>query len=234
MEIRWNNINEICTDLIPLEAWSYKNKTMRKMEEFAKRSIDIIVGIFGILLLIPLTFIIWIAKLITRDYGSIFYLQKRIGKNGKLFKMYKYRSMVTNAEEKLENYLKENEEAREEYKKYKKLNNDPRITKIGKFLRKTSLDEFPQLINVLKGDMTLVGPRPYLPIEKEDMKNYYHYIVKCKPGITGFWQTNGRNKVTFNHRLEMDLEYYKHHCLELDFKLLKKTVKKVVKREGVI
>ena len=99
--------------------------------------------------------------------------------------MYKYRSMVIGADEKLFKYLEENEEARKEYKEYKKLKDDPRITKIGKFLRKTSLDEFPQFINVLKGDMSLVGPRPYLPREKEDMGEYYTYIIKSRPGITG-------------------------------------------------
>ena len=102
--------------------------------------------------------------------------------------MYKYRSMVIGADEKLSTYLKENEEARKEYSKYKKLKNDPRITKVGKFIRKTSIDEFPQFINVLLGQMSLVGPRPYLPREQEDMGNYYKYIIQCKPGITGYWQ----------------------------------------------
>ena len=102
--------------------------------------------------------------------------------------MYKFRSMVIGADEKLKKYLEENEEARLEYKKYKKMKDDPRVTKIGKFIRKTSLDEFPQFINVLKGDMSLVGPRPYLEREKEDMTYFYKYIVSCKPGVTGLWQ----------------------------------------------
>ena len=96
--------------------------------------------------------------------------------------------MVMGADEKLKKYLEENEEARNEYKKYKKLKNDPRVTKVGKFIRKTSLDEFPQFINVLKGDMSLVGPRPYLPREKEDINRFFNYITSCKPGITGLWQ----------------------------------------------
>ena len=104
--------------------------------------------------------------------------------------MYKYRSMVVGADEILKKYLKENEEARYEYKKYKKLKNDPRVTKIGDFIRKTSIDELPQLINVLKGDMSLVGPRPYLPREKSDMKYYYYYIVQSKPGITGLCEVH--------------------------------------------
>lgn len=148
--------------------------------------------------------------------------------------MYKFRSMVLNADEKLEKYLSENEEARKEYKKYRKLKNDPRITKMGRLLRKTSLDEFPQFINIIKGDMSLVGPRPYLEIEKEEMNGFFKYITSMKPGLTGFWQVNGRNDVTFVDRLDMDMNYYYTRSLKLDAKILYKTVKKVVKREGAI
>lgn len=211
-----------------------KNKTVLKFEKIIKRFIDILGGGIGVLTLIPLTLIIWIANRIVKDNGPIFYTQERIGQNGKIFKMYKYRSMVVGADEKLEKYLEENEEAREEYKKYKKLKNDPRITIIGKVLRKTSLDEFPQFINVLKGDMSLVGPRPYLPREKEDMNGFFNYITSCKPGITGFWQVNGRNDVTFTDRLSMDMNYYYNYDLKLDIKLLFKTLKKVVIKEGAI
>lgn len=165
-----------------------KNKFVTYAENTAKRMIDICGGIVGIMVLIPLTLIVFIANKILKDDGPIFYTQERIGKDGKLFKMFKYRSMVVGADEKLEKYLNENEEARLEYKKYKKLKNDPRITKMGKFLRKTSLDEMPQLINVFLGDMSLVGPRPYLTREIEDMGLYYDTIIKCKPGLTGLWQ----------------------------------------------
>ena len=211
-----------------------KNKTVLKFEKIIKRFMDILGGAVGVLTLIPLTLIIWIANRIVKDNGPIFYRQERIGQNGKIFKMYKYRSMVVGADEKLEKYLEENEEAREEYKKDKKLKNDPRITIIGKVLRKTSLDEFPQFINVLKGDMSLVGPRPYLPREKEDMNGFFNYITSCKPGITGFWQVNGRNDVTFTDRLSMDMNYYYNYNLKLDIKLLIKTLVKVFKREGAI
>ena len=166
--------------------------------------------------------------------GPIFYDQLRIGKNGKVFKMYKYRSMVIGADEKLHKYLEENEEARKEYKKYKKLKNDQRITKVGNFIRRTSLDEFPQFINVLKGDMSLVGPRPYLPREKEDMGEYYDCIIQSRPGVTGYWQIAGRNDVTFEDRLKMDCEYNKKKSLKTDLKLLAKTFLKVVKKEGAI
>ena len=205
-----------------------------KSDKIIKRIIDIIGGFLGTLLLIPLTFMIYIANLIVNDKGPIFYAQKRIGKDGKVFTMYKYRSMVVDADKKLNTYLRENEQAREEYKQYKKLKEDPRITKVGRFLRKTSLDEFPQFINVLKGEMSLVGPRPYLRREKKEMNGYFKSITSVKPGITGFWQINGRNDVTFNDRLEMDMNYYQYNSLKMDMKIIVKTLKKVIKREGAI
>lgn len=199
-----------------------------------KRLIDILGGIVGTIVLIPLTIGIAIANLICKDNGPIFYSQYRMGKNGKLFKMYKYRSMVVGADEKLKKYLEQNEEVRKEYKKYKKLKHDPRVTKVGEFIRKTSLDEFPQFINVLKGDMSLVGPRPYLEREKEDMKGYYKYITTCKPGITGLWQISGRSNVDFATRIDLDMQYYYNHSLKGDIKILFKTAMKLVKREGAL
>ena len=211
-----------------------KRNSIKRIERGLKRGMDILGGICGTLILIPLTIGIWIANKLVKDNGPIFYTQTRIGKDGKLFKMYKYRSMVVGADEILKTYLEENEEARKEYKKYKKLKNDPRITKMGKFLRKTSLDEFPQFINVLKGDMSLVGPRPYLPREKEEINGFFKYITSCKPGITGLWQTRGRSNTTFTDRLTMDMEYYHNHSLKQDIKLIYKTVRNVVKKEGAL
>lgn len=199
-----------------------------------KRLIDILGGIVGTFVLIPLTIGIAIANLICKDNGPIFYSQYRMGKKGKLFKMYKYRSMVVGADEKLKKYLEENEEVRKEYKKYKKLKHDPRVTKVGEFIRKTSLDEFPQFINVLKGDMSLVGPRPYLEREKEDMNGYYKYITTCKPGLTGLWQISGRSDVDFATRIDLDMQYYYNHSLKGDIKILFKTAMKLVKREGAL
>lgn len=199
-----------------------------------KRLIDILGGIVGTIVLIPLTIGIAIANLICKDNGPIFYSQYRMGKNGKLFKMYKYRSMVVGADEKLKKYLEENEEARKEYKKYKKLKHDPRVTKVGEFIRKTSLDEFPQFINALKGDMSLVGPRPYLEREKEDMNGYYKYITTFKPGLTGLWQISGRSDVDFATRIDLDMQYYYNHSLKGDIKILFKTAMKLVKREGAL
>ena len=210
-------------------------KVKMYIEKIIKRFVDIIMGLIGTLILIPVTIGIFIArKILHEDDGPIFYEQLRIGKDGKVFRMYKYRSMVIGADEKLSTYLKENEEARKEYSKYKKLKNDPRITKVGKFIRKTSIDEFPQFINVLLGQMSLVGPRPYLPREQEDMGNYYKYIIQCKPGITGYWQTSGRSGVTFDDRLKMDYKYCQKRSLKVDAKLLMKTILNVVKKEGAI
>jgi len=209
----------------------------REREQFyriSKRIVDIIGAVIGIFFLIPLTIGIAIAKFILKEKGPIIYTQNRIGKDGKIFKMYKYRSMVVGADEILEKYLEKNEDARKEYKINKKLKDDPRITKIGKFIRKTSIDEVPQFINVLKGEMSLVGPRPYLEREIDDIGNYYPYIVAAKPGITGLWQVSGRNGVTFEQRLELDKEYYEKRNTKLDLKILMKTVLKVFDKEGAI
>ena len=168
------------------------------------------------------------------DKGPLFFTQDRIGKDGKLFKMFKFRTMVVNADEELKKILEEDEEAREEYRINKKLKNDPRVTKVGKFLRKTSLDEFAQFVNVLKGDMSLVGPRPYLPREKKDMGYYYYYVVQCKPGITGLWQVSGRSEVSFEERLELDFKYYNDKSVTGDIGLVLKTVVKTLKHEGAV
>lgn len=225
----------VVEDKPPVNTTIRKNKIRIKIENIVKRVIDICGGVIGTIALVPLTIIIYIARVVLHENdGPMFYEQLRIGKNGKTFKMYKYRSMVIGADEKLEKYLEENEEARLEYKKYKKLKSDPRITRVGNFIRKTSLDEFPQFINVLKGDMSLVGPRPYLLREKEDMGEYYTYITKTRPGITGYWQIAGRSDVTFNDRLKMDYDYIENNNLKNDLKLLCKTALNVIKKEGAI
>ncbi len=168
-----------------LEVIDNRNEFLQVVSAFIKRTIDVIGALVGLLILIPLIGIVFILnKLNKEDDGPLFYTQERIGKDGKLFKLYKFRSMVVGADEKLERFLEENEDIREEFYVYRKIKNDPRITKVGKFLRKTSLDEFPQFINVLKGDMSIVGPRPYLPREREQMGKHYYIIIKYKPGIT--------------------------------------------------
>lgn len=233
-ELEYIADNQIAMGLMQLNNLSDRSKFIIKLEKVLKRMIDIVGSLFGILALIPLTIGIYIANVIVGDKGPVFYTQERIGKNGKIFKLYKYRSMVVGADEKLEEYLEQNEEARKEYKEYKKLKDDPRITKVGRFIRKSSIDEFPQFINVLKGEMSLVGPRPYLLKEKEDINGYFKYITSVKPGITGLWQTSGRSKTTFINRLEMDMKYYFRHSLKLDVEIMKKTLLDVVRKEGAI
>lgn len=202
--------------------------------KICKRSIDVVASIVGIIILGVISVIVFVANKIEGDKGPIFFVQKRIGENGKLFKLYKFRTMVVDADKILMKKLKEDKEFREKYLSYRKVENDERITKIGKILRKTSLDEFPQFINVLKGEMSLVGPRPYLNREKKDMDEYYGYIIKCKPGITGLWQVSGRNQNTFKERLKLDLEYYNNRTLWYDIKILFKTVLSVFKKEGAM
>lgn len=197
-----------------------------------KRLIDVICGIIGLIVLIPITIIIKVVSVLNGDFGSVFFTQNRIGLNGKEFKFYKYRTMVPNADEKLFKLLEENEEAAAEYKIHKKLKNDPRITKIGKILRKTSIDELPQLINVLIGDMSLIGNRPYLPREKEDMGEYFDEIVKSKPGLTGYWQVSGRSDTTFANRLNLESYYSNHMSLWMDIKIFFKTFGAVIFGHG--
>ena len=146
--------------------------------------------------------------------------------------MFKFRTMVPNADEELKRMLRKNKKIKEEYSKYKKLENDPRITKIGKLLRKFSLDEFPQFINIFIGNMSLVGPRPYLFREKKDMGKYFNIIKQAKPGLTGYWQVNGRNNTDFNDRLLLDAEYLKIRGLRLDLKIIFMTFYKVLSRDG--
>ncbi len=210
----------------------YGKEKKHILYRFIKRFIDILGGIVGTILLIPIMIIVWIMRKKNKEDGPIFYEQLRIGKNGKTFRFYKFRSMVIGADDTLKKYLAENPKEAKEYKKYKKLKNDPRITKTGEFLRKTSLDEWPQFINVLNGTMSLVGPRPYLPREKEDMEEYYEYIIKVKPGITGPWQAGGRSNVTFEDRMIIDKEYVRNRSLGKDLKIIIKTIAKVFIKEG--
>lgn len=199
---------------------------------FTKRLFDIFVGLIGLIVLIPLIIIIKLVSICNGDFNSIFFAQNRIGKDGKEFKFYKFRSMVPNADEVLFKMLEEDKEIAKEYKINKKLKDDPRITKIGKILRRTSIDELPQLLNVLKGDMSLIGNRPYLPREKEDMGKYFDDIVKTKPGITGYWQVSGRKDVTFENRLKLESFYSNNYSIGLDIKIFFKTFKAVFGGHG--
>lgn len=209
-----------------------KYRVKHKIYLIIKRVFDIVCSFIGCLFLLPVALIVKISYVLNKDYDSIFFKQQRIGKNGKLFNFYKFRTMVPNADEVLFKLLETDEEAAKEYKLNKKLENDPRITKMGKILRMTSIDELPQLINILKGDMSLIGNRPYLLREKEDMGNYYNDILKTKPGLTGYWQVSGRSDTTFEERLLLEKYYSNHNSLKLDIKIFFKTFKVVLLHKG--
>ena len=187
---------------------------------FCKRAMDIIGSLAGLILLSPLLLIIAIAIKIEDPKGSIFFAQQRCGKDNKLFPMYKFRSMVSNAEELLEELMEHNEMDGPVFK----IKDDPRITKVGKFIRKTSVDELPQLFNILKGDMSIVGPRPAIPHEVAEYKDYQRQRLLVKPGLTCIWQVSGRNSIGFDEWVDMDLEYIEKRNLWMDIKLIFKTV----------
>lgn len=197
-----------------------------------KRIFDIIGSIIGIVFLIPIITIVKLIYVFTGDFHSIFFAQTRIGKNGKEFKLFKFRSMIVNADEELDRLLKEDKELAKEYQINKKLENDPRITSVGNFIRRSSIDELPQLINILCGKMSFIGNRPYLPKEKKDMGKYFNDIVKTKPGLSGYWQVSLRSRGTFEQRLKME-QYYSNNCsLWFDIKILFKTFGAVFGGEG--
>ena len=198
----------------------------------SKRLFDIIFSFIGLIFFIPITIILKIAYMCTGDFHRIFFVQERIGKNGKIFKFYKFRSMVPNADEVLFKTMELDKIIAEEYQKNKKLKHDPRITKMGKFIRSTSIDELPQLINIFLGHMSFVGNRPYLPREKGDMGKYYEDIIKTKPGLTGYWQVNGRSETTFKERLDLESYYSNNASLILDIKIFLKTFKVVLFKIG--
>lgn len=206
--------------------------TMRTLPKLVKRIMDVLGSLVGILTLIPLSIYVYYKNRKEGDKDPIFFTQQRIGKDGKPFKIYKFRTMVPNAEQVLEDLMDKDPAIKKEYLTNKKLENDPRITKAGKMLREKSLDEFPQFINVLRGEMSIVGPRPYLLREKEDMGYAYKSIINCKPGVTGMWQTHGRSDVSFEERLELDDYYYRNWNFWLDVTLLVKTVRIVIHGSG--
>ena len=196
--------------------------------DFVKRFADIICSAIAIILLSPFFIIISIAIKATSK-GPVIFVHNRVGKNGKKIGIYKFRSMVMNAEELIEKFTPEQ---KEEFKKNFKLKNDPRITKIGKFLRKTSLDELPQLFNILKGDLSIVGPRPFIEVETKIYGKYKDILLSVKPGLTGFWAANGRSDTSYKRRRAMEIYYVKNRSLLFDIKIIFKTVISVFKGDG--
>lgn len=203
--------------------------------KFMKRLIDIVGGLVGCVLLVPVTVGIYVArKILKEDDGPLFYEHLRYGKDGKKFRIYKFRSMCIDADKKLKEYLAENEEARKEFEENQKLKDDPRITKIGKVLRKTSIDELPQFINVLKGDMSIIGPRPVVDGEIEKYGENRNKFLSVRPGLTGYWAANGRSDTTYAERIEMELYYVDNISFKLDLKIFFKTILSVIKKEGAM
>lgn len=192
-----------------------------------KRSFDLAASVTAMIVLAPL-FLVVAAAVAIDDGFPIFFRQKRIGMNGKTFHIIKFRTMVRNAEE----ILRAHPELMEEYKRTYKIHNDPRISKLGHFLRSTTLDELPQLMNVLKGEMSLVGPRPIVEPELEKYGECKHLYLAMKPGCAGLWQCSGRSETTYEERVAMDEEYYRRSSLRYDVGILLRTLKAVLKRRG--
>ncbi|HCB2411771.1 TPA: exopolysaccharide biosynthesis polyprenyl glycosylphosphotransferase, partial [Klebsiella pneumoniae] len=195
-----------------------------------KRLFDVIGATLIIIIISPL--LLYISKKVKQDGGAAIYGHERIGKDGKPFKCLKFRSMVTNSKEVLEELLANNPDAKAEWDETFKLKNDPRITKIGHFLRKTSLDELPQLFNVLKGEMSLVGPRPIITAELERYNEEVDYYLLSKPGMTGLWQVSGRSDVDYETRVYLDAWYVKNWSMWNDIAILFKTIGVVIKKDG--
>ncbi len=194
----------------------------------AKRCIDFIGALCGLILLSPVFLIVAVLIKYEDSKGPVLFKQIRIGKDGKEFYMYKFRSMVVDAEEKLKDLLKHNEVSGAMFK----MKEDPRVTRIGKFIRKTSIDELPQLLNVLKGEMSLVGPRPPLPREVKEYTAYDKQRLLVTPGCTGLWQVTERNSVGFKEMVELDLEYINKRSVLYDLKIIFKTIQIMIKSNG--
>ena len=205
---------------------------------FAKRVVDIFGSIVGIIILSPLLLLVAIAIKLDSPGPILAETPMRAGKSGRLFKIYKFRSMVQNAQEILDN----NPKLLAEYKKNSyKIINDPRVTRVGKFIRRFSIDELPQFFNILKGEMSLVGPRAYYPYELEEQqknfpqsKKFVKIILSGKPGVTGLWQVSGRSEINFDKRVEMDAQYVKRRSLIYDFLIMLKTIPAVISGRGAV
>ncbi|KZK51067.1 sugar transferase [Lactococcus cremoris] len=206
--------------LVELKNFSYR-------ELIIKIAIDILGGLAGSVLFLIAAALLYVPYKMSseKDQGPMFYKQKRYGKNGKIFYILKFRTMILNAEQ----YLELHPEVKAAYHaKGNKLESDPRVTKIGSFIRQHSIDELPQFINVLKGDMALVGPRPILLFEAKEYGERLPYLLICKPGITGYWTTHGRSKVIFPQRADLELYYLQYHSTKNDIKLIMLTIKQIL------
>lgn len=195
------------------------------------RIIDFVSSLVLLVLLAPVMFLVGLSVFIANP-GPIFFKQKRIGKYGRVFNCYKFRTMAVDAEARLQKLLASDQNARQEWEKDHKLKNDPRIVGVGNFLRKSSLDELPQLFNVLKGEMSLVGPRPIVSSEKVKYGKYFSYYCSVRPGITGLWQVSGRNDVSYRRRVAFDVVFAKQGSIVDYFKIIFMTLPSVLASKG--
>lgn len=229
--INFSNSNIMEYSNIRYNTIQIENKLLIKSNIWIKNLFDFFIALLIMPLFIMIHLLISLVVLLD-SRGPIFFKQLRLGKDNNYFVCYKYRTMYEDSEEILEKYLQDNPSEVEYYNKYHKYQNDPRITKIGKVLRATSLDELAQIINILKGDMSLVGPRPYMLNESCKLGDNQDFILRVKPGITGLWQVSGRNNLTFKERNELELWYIKNWSLWADFVILIKTFKVVLGKVG--
>ncbi|PJG83534.1 UDP-phosphate galactose phosphotransferase [Caviibacterium pharyngocola] len=211
--------------------FTLENELLSKYNKFIKSVLDYSLTLLSSILWIPLLVVIAIWIKLDDPKGKVFFKQKRLGLDGKEFMCYKFRSMYSD-QSFMEQWLKDNPDEKAYYDKYHKYINDPRVTRSGSFLRKTSLDEIPQLLNVLKGEMSIVGPRPYMVSEKDDIGSKSSLVLAVKPGITGLWQVSGRSEVDFDSRVDIDVWYMKNWSLWNDIVILLKTIATVLGRNG--
>ena len=227
------DVDNVIPNIYALENTEVSNENILKRQSpyrYIKRFMDVILATIALVVLSPIFLIIAIAIKI-ESKGPVFFKHARIGKNGKIIKLYKFRSMVMNAEKLIKSFTPEQ---MKEYKENYKLTNDPRITKIGKFLRKTSLDELPQLFNIIKGDLSIIGPRPVITDELKKYGTNTEKFLSVTPGLTGYWAANGRSCTTYEQRMQMELYYIDNLSLKMDIKVFFKTIEAVIKREGAI
>ena len=229
MEVRANTGNILFNQVLVLP-----NKGERELlgklttYKYVKRALDVVIASIALVILAPIFLIIAIL-IKAESKGPVFFAHKRIGKDGKEIKILKFRTMVDNAEDLIKEFTPEQ---MEEFKKNFKLENDPRITNTGKFLRKTSLDELPQLINIIRGELSLIGPRPVIGMELEKYENNKRKFLSVTPGLTGYWAANGRSNTTYEQRMIMELYYIDNISWKLDAKIFLKTILSVLKKEG--
>ena len=229
-----NNYGSLWVEIRDLDSFmglEYKYHLLSRMNHFVKKAIDFIGALILLIFLSPLLLITCLLVKLDSE-GPVFYRQERLGRDFKKINVIKFRSMVPDADQRLEDLLKKDANAREKFKKYHKLEKDPRITRVGRFIRRFSIDEFPQLVNVLKGDMSLSGPRAYLPSELEEMGSYAATILRVRPGMTGWWQVLGRHSTSFQKRLQMDEYYISNWSIWMDVYIYLKTVGVVFKGKG--